>query len=90
MTTKQRGTAIHFVGLAATVVAYVVLFTVANGPVTYLVAAGVGLIAVAVGHRAIKRAGSTLWIAIVALIFAYLEVLFAASLFAVRIARLLS
>lgn len=84
MTTDRK---LHFAALLAGVLAIGVLVTTANGPVTYLLCAGVGIVAVVIGHNALKRPGPLLWIAVVGLVLAYLQVLVAIGLLLVRLSR---
>ncbi|WP_449281232.1 hypothetical protein [Leucobacter sp.] len=84
-TTDHRG--LHLAALAAGVLAHVVLFALPGGPVDYLICIGVGIIAVAIGHRAARRRGSLLWAGIVGLVFAYLELVVAVGLLVVRVTR---
>ncbi|WP_162785652.1 hypothetical protein [Microbacterium sorbitolivorans] len=83
------GRALHLVALAAGLIAFVVLFLIPGGPLSYLLAAAVGLVAVLIGHRAILRRGPMLWAAIVGLVMSYFELVVAGGLLAVRLMRML-
>lgn len=82
--------AIHVTALVAGLVAMVVLFIGPAGVVGYLISIAVGLAALLVGHRAAKRSGPGLWMAIVGLVLSYLEVVVSVGLLAVRLARVFS
>jgi len=82
------GRALHLAALVAGVVSYIVLFSIPGGPLSYLLAVAVGVVAVIIGHRAILRRGPLLWAGIVGLVISYFELIVAAGLLAVRLTRM--
>ncbi|MFD5599263.1 hypothetical protein ACFWHR_04320 [Leucobacter sp. NPDC058333] len=80
----------HFVGLAAGVTALVLTYVLSGGVVTYLIYIGVSVLAVLVGHYAVKRPGRTRWAAIVGLVLSYLTLVMSIGLLTVRLTLVLS
>lgn len=88
--TPSSNRAHHVTALAAGVLAFVVLFSIPGGVVSYLVAICAGIIAVLIGHRSVRRPGPLHWAAVLGVVFAYLELLVSAGLLLVRLTRILT
>ena len=75
----------HLTALAAGVVALVAFFALPPGLPGYLGSIAVGIIAVAIGHSAIRLRGSLRWAAIVGLVLSYYELVTAIGLLLARL-----
>ncbi|MDI6023020.1 hypothetical protein QBL02_05620 [Leucobacter sp. UT-8R-CII-1-4] len=81
---------IHLVAGLAGVLALTAFFLLANGPLGYLMAGAVGVIAIIIGHRALKHRGPLIWVAIIGLVLSYLQLLTSIGLLLVRITTILN
>lgn len=78
----------HFGALAAAVVAIVLVFYISGGIIGYLAMITISVLAVLIGHSAIRFRGKYKWAAIVGLVLSYQMLLFSAGLLIVRTARI--
>lgn len=78
----------HLIALAAGVIAIAATFMVPGGITEYLIYITIGVIAVVIGHTAVRRPGPLLWTAILGLVLSYLELVLALGLLAVRLTRI--
>lgn len=84
-TANQQG--IQFGALGASVVAFVLFFFLPSSIFGYIIHIAAFLIAIVIGHRATRRAGRFLWVAILALVLSYLGLIVSVGLLAVRLTR---
>jgi hypothetical protein len=83
--TSQENRAHHVAALAAGVLSLAAVFTIQGGVGEYLALVAIGATAVILGHRAILRRGALQRLAIIGLVFSYLELLAAVGLLLLRV-----
>ncbi|MBC9935988.1 MULTISPECIES: hypothetical protein [unclassified Leucobacter] len=85
---SPQNNARHLFALAAGMLVIVVSIFGPSGIAGYLLLIGMGIVAVAIGHRSLRHPGPLLWAAIVGLVLGYLELIMAVGLLTVRLTRI--
>lgn len=83
--TAQENRAHHVAALAAGVLSVAAVFTIRGGIGEYLALVAIGVTAAVLGHRAVLRRGALRGLAIVGLVFSYVELLAALGLLLLRV-----
>lgn len=80
----------HLVAIAAGIAGVLSIFVTPYGVGGYLTSVAIGIVAVIIGHRSMRRPGPLRWAAGVGLGLSYLGLFFSSALLIVRVARVVA